>query len=99
VNEYLEKLRSIQFGMVPGAAKAESSKTNYDGEALKAQGLLPSREELDRLDDTFEGRGPLRWENGEPLGKDKNGEYHVLSDRELNQVLYGSNTPPPGEGD
>jgi hypothetical protein len=42
-NEFKEKLKSIQFGMVKGAYRSTASKTYFDKEALPD---WPSKEEI-----------------------------------------------------
>lgn len=44
-NCYTCKLKSLHFGIVPGAARASGSRTYYDKDAL-SDSLIPSKEEV-----------------------------------------------------
>ena len=84
--EFKEKLRSIQFS----AGAKTYPKNYYDKQALDQIGFdeAGKQEHLDIM----EGK-PLKWDKGVPYRKDKVGDYIRASEKDMNQVMYGSDRP------
>jgi len=81
MNEFQEKIRSIQFG--------KGTKTNprnyYDADALREQNLTPDRDEVLGLTG---GVGPLKWHRGEPYKRDRHsGEYERATLKDMETLL------------
>lgn len=84
---FKDKLASINFGRVPGGARA--GKNYFDREALESQiGNLDENEARTR--EATEGYGALRWDKGEAYARDRNtGDYNKLAASDMERVMYG----------
>jgi hypothetical protein len=87
---FRHKLRTLQFGLVPGAVQQERSRSYYDAEGIAETFGADSK---DRMLEQTKGLGYAKTVNGELMHRDrKTGDVVRVTQKELDSVYLAGDT-------